>query len=158
MDILKIFKINTIKRTTMSESISRPWMKHLISGVIFLVLAALYCSPELSGKKINAHDSVSAVAAAKEVSDYAAKGETILWSNGMFSGMPMFQVAYAPKANLLLIFDYYQTLLPTGLMLLFTLMLGFYFLMAQLKINQLVSINWTYFSNSCSENLLINHT
>jgi len=124
----------------MSESISRPWMKHLIAGVIFLVLAALYCSPELSGKKINAHDSVSAVAAAKEVSDYAAKGETILWSNGMFSGMPMFQVAYAPKANLLLIFDYYQTLLPTGLMLLFTLMLGFYFLMAQLKINQLVSI------------------
>ena len=49
----------------MSESISRPWMKHLIAGVIFLVLAALYCSPELFGKKINAHDSVSAVAAAK---------------------------------------------------------------------------------------------
>lgn len=124
----------------MSESNSRPWMKHVIAGVIFLVLAALYCSPELGGKKINAHDSVSAVAAAKEVSEYAAKGETILWSNGMFSGMPMFQVAYAPKANLLLIFDYYQTLLPTGLMLLFTLMLGFYFLMAQLKINSWVSI------------------
>jgi len=124
----------------MAESTSRPWLKHLIAGVIFLVLAALYCSPELGGKKINAHDSVSAVAAAKEVSDYAAKGETILWSNGMFSGMPMFQVAYAPKANLLLIFDYYQTKLPTGLMLLFTLMLGFYFLMAQLKINPLISI------------------
>ena len=124
----------------MSDTNQRPWMKHLIAGVIFLVLAALYCAPELSGKKINAHDSVSAVAAAKEVSEYAAKGETILWSNGMFSGMPMFQVAYAPKANLLLIFDYYQTLLPTGLMLLFTLMLGFYFLMAQLKINHWVSI------------------
>jgi Bacterial membrane protein YfhO len=136
----KKFKTNTIKTTTMSESNSRPWIKHVIAGVIFLVLAALYCSPELGGKKINAHDSVSAVAAAKEVSEYAAKGETILWSNGMFSGMPMFQVAYAPKANLLLIFDYYQTLLPTGLMLLFTLMLGFYFLMAQLKINSWVSI------------------
>lgn len=122
-----------------SETFSS-WKQHLIAAAIFLLIAAMYCAPELGGKKLNAHDSVSAVAAAKEVTEYAAKGETILWSNAMFSGMPMFQVAYAPKANLLYLFDYYQSALPTGIMLLFTLMVGFYFLMAQLRIKPIISI------------------
>lgn len=125
----------------MSElKLSNAWVRHLLAALFFFVVSALYFKPEFSGKKINAHDSVSAVGAAKEVMDYANKGETILWTNGMFSGMPAFQVAYAPKANLLFVFELYQRFIPQGTMLLFTLMLGFYFLMAQLRINTFVAV------------------
>ena len=100
--------------------------QHLAAIAILLIVAAVYFYPELQGKKILAHDSMSAVSASKQARDYQEKGETILWGNTVFSGMPLYQVAYSVKANLLKVFFELKQLLPLSIWIWFTLMLGFY--------------------------------
>ena len=101
-------------------------IKHSIAVLILIVVAAVYFYPELQGKKILSHDQISSVAAAKQYHDYEEKGETILWGSTLFSGMPLFQVAYSVKANLLHYFWEYRNLFPKSMWLWLTLMLGFY--------------------------------
>ena len=81
---------------------------------------------KLKEKKILSHDQVSAVAASKEVKDYQDKGDKILWTSRIFSGMPAFQVAYSVDDNLLLWVYKSNVLLPKSLWLSLMLMLGFY--------------------------------
>ena len=100
--------------------------QHLAAITVLLVVAAVYFYPELQGKKILAHDSMSAVSASKQARDYQEKGETILWGNTVFSGMPLYQVAYSVKANLLKVFFELKQVLPLSIWIWFTLMLGFY--------------------------------
>lgn len=100
--------------------------QHLAAIAVLLVVAAVYFYPELQGKKILAHDSMSAVSASKQARDYQEKGETILWGNTVFSGMPLYQVAYSVKANLLKVFFELKQVLPLSIWIWFTLMLGFY--------------------------------
>lgn len=93
---------------------------------IILIVAAVYFYPELQGKKILSHDQVGAAAAAKEVHNYKDKGETILWTSRLFSGMPAFQVAYSPDSNLLTWVYKSHKLFPKSMWLWLMLMLGFY--------------------------------
>jgi len=101
-------------------------IRHSISVLILIVVSAIYFYPELQGKKILSHDQISSVAAAKQYLNYEEKGETILWGNTLFSGMPLFQVAYNVKANLLRFFWEYKNFFPKSMWLWLTLMLGFY--------------------------------
>jgi hypothetical protein len=55
-----------------------------------LVIACIIFYPELQGKKLNTHDNVSVIAASKEFNDYYKKGESIKWTNRLFSGMPLY--------------------------------------------------------------------
>lgn len=59
----------------------------------FAIVACLVFYPELQGKKLNTHDNVSVVAATKEYKDYKEKGESIKWTNRVFSGMPLYTLA-----------------------------------------------------------------
>ena len=71
----------------------RVW-PHLIAVVGFMILAIIYVSPVLQGKKLNMHDDQQAKAAAKEVVTYHEKtGEWSQWTNGMFAGMPAYLIA-----------------------------------------------------------------
>ena len=102
------------------------YLRHLVAVFILLIVAGVYFFPETQGKKILSHDQVSAVAAAKQANDYLEKGETILWGSTVFSGMPLFQVAYKAKANLLYHFFDTNKLIPKSMWLWFSLILGFY--------------------------------
>ncbi|MBI2280583.1 MAG: YfhO family protein [Bacteroidetes bacterium] len=110
-------------------------LKHIIGVLVLISVSAVYFYPELQGKKILAHDEVSSIAAAKQMQDYEKKGETILWGNTLFSGMPLFQVAYKVKANLLLFFLDTHKLFPKGMWLCLMLMLGFYISLSILGYN-----------------------
>ncbi len=100
--------------------------QHIAAIFILLIVAGAYFYPETQGKKILSHDTISSVAAAKEVADYTEKGDQILWTSRVFSGMPAFQVAYSIKENLLLWIYKSNQLFPHSLWLSFMLMLGFY--------------------------------
>ncbi|MBL4670395.1 MAG: hypothetical protein JKY30_14185, partial [Flavobacteriales bacterium] len=102
------------------------YTQHIIAFFILLIVAGVYFFPETQGKKILSHDQISSVAAAKEVNDYAEKGDKILWTSRIFSGMPAFQVAYSVNENLLLWVYKSNLLLPKSLWLSLILMLGFY--------------------------------
>jgi hypothetical protein len=102
------------------------YTQHIISIFILLIVASVYFYPETQGKKILSHDQISSVAAAKEINDYKAKGDKILWTSKVFSGMPAFQVAYSVDENLLLWVYKSNILLPKSLWLSLMLMFGFY--------------------------------
>jgi len=102
------------------------YTQHIISVLILIIVASIYFYPETQGKKILSHDQISSVAAAKEINDYKAKGDKILWTSKVFSGMPAFQVAYSVDDNLLLWVYKSNILLPKSLWLSLMLMLGFY--------------------------------
>ncbi|MEI9912885.1 MAG: hypothetical protein WDO71_26540 [Bacteroidota bacterium] len=80
------------------------WKKilpHIIAIVSFIVIAALFCKPSLEGKTLYQHDIVQYDGASKDIADYAEKhGEAPLWTNGMFSGMPTYQI-WMPANNVL---------------------------------------------------------
>lgn len=113
---------------------------HLIAIVAFLLVSSIYFSPSLSGKKMNAHDNVSAIAASKESMDYyKEKNEIILWTNRVFSGMPIFQINYITNSN----FTAYYYKLVQGfsveIAILFTIMLGFYLACVLMQLNTTTS-------------------
>ncbi len=101
-------------------------LKHI--GAIFLlfVLSVVYFYPETQGKKIPSHDGVSAVSNSKEARDFQEKGETILWSSRVFSGMPLFQIAYNVKSNLVRKAEVYRKIMGVNMSMMFALMLGLY--------------------------------
>ncbi len=102
------------------------YIQHFAAFFILLIVASIYFYPETQGKKILSHDQISSVAAAKEIKDYKEKGDKILWTSKIFSGMPAFQVAYSVDANLLLWVYKSNFLLPKSLWLSVMLMFGFY--------------------------------
>ncbi|MFN9319527.1 MAG: hypothetical protein ACK58Q_03000, partial [Chitinophagales bacterium] len=64
------------------------------------LVASIIFYPELQGKKLSAHDSVTWFSASKEWKDYDDKGERILWTNRVFSGMPLYTIAGDLSGNL----------------------------------------------------------
>lgn len=108
----------------------KKFLPHLLAILSFVVLAAIYASPALQGKRLTQHDSIQAESAARELKLYHAKtGEWSGWTNSMFSGMPAY----------LIVGDYPQSLgtrlgqvlggfLPEPISHLFTMMLGMYVL------------------------------
>ncbi|GAB2767645.1 YfhO family protein [Rhabdobacter roseus] len=78
----------------MKNLISWPRLRpHLLAVVGFVVLALMYASPVLNGKRLNQYDDVQAKSAAREVLEYKEKtGEWSAWTNSMFGGMPAYMV------------------------------------------------------------------
>jgi hypothetical protein len=78
------------------------WFKrngiHLGIAAIFFVISFFYFAPAFQGKVLSQGDVLHATAMSKEVSDYRAKGTTILWTNQLFGGMPTYQI-WVPYVN-----------------------------------------------------------
>ena len=76
-------------------------MPHIIAVVVFLIISALFCKQGLEGKVLYQHDIIQYEGASKDLTDYAQKhGQPPLWTNGMFGGMPTYQIGM-PANNLL---------------------------------------------------------
>lgn len=118
-------------------------LPHLIAIVIFLIVALVFCRPALEGKVLQQHDLTQWKAMAKNSFDYKEKhGKFPLWTNGMFSGMPAYQIAMEPHVPLSPGFIYY--LLTLGLShpfsFFFLACVCFYFLSQVLRINPYIGI------------------
>jgi hypothetical protein len=121
------------------------WKKilpHAIAVVSFIVIAALFCRPALEGKVLYQHDIVQYEGGSKDIANYVAKhGEAPLWTNGMFSGMPTYQI-WMPANNFLP--HYVNKILTLGLpqpmQFFFLACLLFYFLSQVARVNPYIGI------------------
>jgi len=70
------------------------YMPHIIVWLLALSLIFVYFSPVFSGKKLVQSDLVQVSGMGQEVFDYKEKtGETSLWTNSMFGGMPVYHIS-----------------------------------------------------------------
>ncbi len=124
------------------STIIKKGFPHLIAVSIFLILSAVYFSPQIEGKRLSSYDEVSAYANLKEILDHKeATGETTMWTNALFSGMPAYQINSAQPSNMT---KYFEKLSrgfiarPIGLF--FAAMLVFYVMLVLMKVNPWLSI------------------
>lgn len=110
------------------------WSKitpHLIAIGIFLVVALIYCKPALQGKVLQQSDVIHWKGMAQNSFKYKeTHGHVPLWTNGLFSGMPAYQIAMEPQNpfNLIYLHKVFSLFLGKPFVFFFLLCLGFYFL------------------------------
>ncbi len=102
----------------------------------FLLIAFLYASPVLQGKRLVQHDSMQAKAAAQEIVEYRNKtGKQSLWTNSMFGGMPGYMIASNyPNSFTTHLGRVFTGLFPEPVNLIWLCMAGFYVLMMALGV------------------------
>ncbi len=68
-------------------------LPHIIAIIIFLVVALIFCKPAIEGKVLQQHDVTQWKGMAQNSFQYKDKnGHFPLWTNGIFSGMPAYQI------------------------------------------------------------------
>jgi len=118
-------------------------LPHIIAIAVFIVVALIYCKPALEGKVLQQNDVTQWKGMAQNSFQYAEKHGTFpLWTNGMFSGMPAYQIA-GGNTNPIAIYNIQKILmldLPKPAYFFFLSCLMFYFLSQVLKVNSYISI------------------
>ena len=127
----------------MNKGLFQRLLPHGIAILIFLIVAVVYCKPVLEGKVLQQHDVTQWKAMAQNSFVYKeTHGHLPLWTNGMFSGMPAYQIALE-SGNAISpgIFYYVLTLgLPKPISFFFLACVCFYFLTQVLRINSYIGI------------------
>ncbi|TAG12119.1 MAG: hypothetical protein EAZ41_05005, partial [Sphingobacteriia bacterium] len=68
-------------------------LPHLIAVAVFLLVALIYCKPVLEGKVLQQGDVTQWKGMAQNSFQYKEiNGHFPLWTNGMFGGMPAYQI------------------------------------------------------------------
>lgn len=121
------------------------WKKlipHAIAIVIFLLVAVIYCKPVIEGKVVSQHDITHWKGAFQQSENFKETHDHYpLWTNGMFSGMPTFQIGGVASNNIAGYFHNIITLgLPAPIQFFFLACICFYFLCIVLRINPYVGI------------------
>jgi len=116
------------------------WFKqngvHLAVVAFFFGICVFYFTPAFNGKTLGQYDVVGAQSTQKEINDYKAKGQTILWTNQILGGMPAFQVWAPYSASIATwIVKGGGAILPNPIDTVLLLMLGAYLLFCVLKLN-----------------------
>jgi len=76
------------------KTILTRYKSQLLSVLVILILTALFVPNNLKGKLPVQSDNTQYKGAAKEIHDYAKKGEsTLLWTNSIFGGMPAYTIS-----------------------------------------------------------------
>lgn len=135
-------------------------LPHIAAILLFLILNSFYFSPQLSGKVVEQSDIIQYLGMAKEVKDYKKEtGETSLWTNSMFGGMPTYQINTSKEGNYLKYLErtiYLGFKNPIGVF--FAAMLSFYILMVVLGVNPWLSIIGAVVFGFTTNNFLLYET
>ncbi len=118
-------------------------LPHIIAVVVFLIVSAVYCKPALQGEVLQQTDVIQWRAMAKNSFDYKeTHGHFPLWTNGMFSGMPAYQIAMESKVPVTpnWFYSIFTLWLPKPINFFFLACICFYFLTQVLRINPYLGI------------------
>lgn len=145
-----------------NKSLRERAMSYLPTALIvlfFALLSFVYFSPAvIEGRDLFQNDVAGASGTAQDVRDYyEATGETSYWTNSLFGGMPMYQIApsYPSLSVLKAIQDFFTlqapfNLLPSYSWLIFAMLIGFYIFMRSLKVDKayalLGALMWAFSS------------
>lgn len=118
----------------MKKEILNKILPHLIAFGAFFLIIFIYFSPVISGKVLVQSDVVQSAGTLKEANTYQEKtGEEILWSNSMFSGMPVWR---GFSNNVLNVFhNILVAIFPIPVLLCFLSFAGFYILLQVFRVN-----------------------
>lgn len=116
-------------------------LPHLLVVLVFMLLTIVYFNPLLSGKAINQGDVERFKGMSKEIVDYREKYDTEpLWTNGMFSGMPAYQISVIYPNNWVRPLIKLTAMgIPHPASIIFLCMLGFYLLFLTFKVDNLLA-------------------
>lgn len=123
----------------------KTWFKenqnHLIIIGIFLLLVVFYFTPVWQGKTLLQSDVMQARGSQKEIFEYREKdGNTPLWTNSMFGGMPTYQIWYDHASNITThIGPAIRAVFPPPSDVLLLFLLGGYFLFSVLRLRPWVA-------------------
>ncbi len=118
-------------------------LPHFIAVIVFVVVAVVYCKPATEGKVLQQHDVTQWKGMAQNCFDYKDKhGHFPLWTNGMFSGMPAYQIVASGDnpIHFGLISDILTLHLPKPINFFFLACICFYFLSQVMKVNPYIGI------------------
>ena len=129
------------------QAMTKKWVSvllpHVLAIVVFLLVAVIYCRPAFEDKVLVQEDVTQWKAMAQNSFQYKEKqGHFPLWTNGMFSGMPAYQIAmdaeaFAPQYFL---YDVLTLHLKKPANFFFLACLCFYFLTQVLRVNPYIGI------------------
>ncbi len=116
-------------------------LPHLLVVVVFMLLTIIYFNPLLTGKAINQGDVERFKGMSKEIVDYRETyHKEPLWTNGMFSGMPAYQISVLYPSNWVRPLIKLTAMgIPHPACIIFLCMLGFYFLLLTFKVDRLLA-------------------
>ncbi|HXO75825.1 MAG TPA: hypothetical protein VN824_11330, partial [Puia sp.] len=120
-----------------------PLLPHLIAVGVFLLIAVIYCKPAFEHKVLQQADVTQWKAMAQNSYQYKEKHNTFpLWTQGMFSGMPAYQIAidaqvFSPQNNFKDLLTLWLPKLPGFF---FMACICFYFLSQVLRVNPWIGI------------------
>lgn len=115
----------------MKKTIGQQVVPHLLAVAIFVVVALIYCKPVLEGKVLQQLDVTQWKGMAQNSFQYKEKhGEFPLWTNGIFCGMPAFQITSVGSnpVSIGYLHPIFTLFLPKPVSLFFLACLCFYFL------------------------------
>jgi hypothetical protein len=118
-------------------------LPHVIAIVVFLIVAAIYCKPALDGKVLQQSDVIHWKGMVKDMEIYKDKhGTWPLWTNGMFSGMPGYQIAMGSSNPISIGYlqPVFSLFLSKPISFFFLASLCFYFLTQCLRTNPYLGI------------------
>jgi hypothetical protein len=122
----------------------KAYLPYIVAIAIFVLISVIYFMPEMfQNKSLYQHDIVTGSSIGQESANFSKEtGERTLWTNGLFGGMPMYQISpggpsgswlYKIRALLCLY-------LPSPTSLLFMMMIGAFILFIALKVNVWLAI------------------
>ena len=101
----------------------------LVSLLLFVVIALVYCAPVLSGKFVIQPDIINYKGSAQEMLNYQDKtNENVYWSDAMFGGMPTYQTGAKYDFDIIKSIDSVFRFLPRPADYIFLLFTGFFIL------------------------------
>jgi len=127
----------------LSKDLFRSVLPHLIAVMVFFVVAVVYCRPAFNNQVLEQEDVLQWQAMSHNSFKYKeTHGHFPLWSNGMFSGMPAYQIAMdSGSVNIPnLFYDILTLYLPKPASFFILACLCFYFLALVLRVNPGISI------------------
>lgn len=129
----------------------------LVPILVFLTIAAFYFSPQLRGKILEQDKELEYRYIAKESIDFKNQtGETALWTNSLYGGMPAYSINTLKDGNFLTYLDQMLSLGfkgPIGYFLI--AMISFYVLMLSLGQNKWLSMIGAVAFSFCSINIAL---
>lgn len=126
-----------------SQDLLRSAIPHFIAIIVFAVVAYVYCRPAFENKVLEQEDVLQWQAMAHNSFKYKEKhGHFPLWSNGMFSGMPAYQIAMDSQSVSIpnLFYGLLTLFLVKPASFFFLACLCFYFLAGVLRVKPFIAI------------------
>ena len=135
----------------------KKFLPHLYAVIAFIILAGIYASPILQGKKLSQHDITMSMAGSHESTEFTKQtGEIAWWTNSMFGGMPAFMIhGKYPNSIGSTIGGQLMNVLPTPINMIFLLMLGMYILLIVLRANVWQAVLGAIAFAFCSLNMIL---